>query len=139
MSCVFCRIVSGEIPAQIVARDERATAFLDVTPLADGHVLVIPHHHVARLEDLPAEEAEALFRSVARLCGPLREALGADGTTIGINNGEATGQTVPHVHVHIVPRRHGDGAGTVHSIFPSGSRREVAEVGDLIRATLQPR
>lgn len=139
MSCVFCRIVSGEIPAQVVARDEGATAFLDVSPLADGHVLVIPHSHVARLDDLEPSEASALFQTVVRLSGPVRDAVGADGSTIGINNGDATGQTVPHVHVHIVPRRHGDGAGSVHSIFPSGARRDVAEVGDLIRAALESR
>ena len=65
--------------------------------------------------------------------------MGADGTTIGINDGEATGQTVPHVHVHIVPRWTGDGAGSVHSIFPNGDRRDVAEVGEAIRAELERR
>lgn len=137
MPCVFCRIVSGEIPAQVVARDDGATAFLDVTPLADGHVLVVPHAHVARLDDLSADEADALFRTVVRLSGPVRNAVDAAGSTVGINNGEATGQTVPHVHVHIVPRRAGDGAGSIHSIFPSGNRRDVAEIGDLIRAELE--
>lgn len=137
MSCVFCRIVRGEIPAQIIARDESATAFLDVTPLADGHVLVVPHRHAARLDDLAEAEAEELFRTVVRLSGVVRDAVGADGSTVGINNGEATGQTVPHVHVHIVPRRHDDEAGSIHSIFPSGARRDVAEIGELIRAALE--
>lgn len=139
MSCVFCRIIRGEIPAEVVGRDEGATAFLDVSPLADGHVLVIPHRHVARLDDLEASEAEALFRSVVRISGPIRDALGADGSTIGINNGEATGQTVPHVHVHIVPRWKNDGGGSIHSIFSAGNRRDVSEVGDLLRAALDGR
>ena len=136
MSCIFCRIIRGEIPAQVVARDDGATAFLDVTPLADGHVLVIPDRHVARLDDLEPDEAASLFRTVTRLSGPVRDAVGAAGTTVGINNGEATGQTVPHVHVHIVPRWEGDGAGSVHSIFPSGARRDIAEIGDSIRGAL---
>lgn len=136
MSCIFCRIVSGEIAAEVVDRRPGAVAFLDVAPLADGHVLVVPEAHVARVEDLPAEQAEALFRAVTALAGPVRAAVGATGSTIGINNGEATGQTVPHVHVHIVPRRPGDGAGSVHGIFPPGSRRDTRAVGDEIRARI---
>lgn len=136
MSCIFCRIVSGEIRGEIVARDASTVAFLDVSPLADGHVLVVPVAHVARVEDLSEEQSAALFRTVCALAGPVRAAVGAAGSTIGINNGEATGQTVPHVHVHIVPRWAGDGAGSVHGIFPSGRRREVSEVAREIRAGL---
>jgi histidine triad (HIT) family protein len=136
MSCIFCRIVAGEIPAEIVARDERTLAFLDVSPLADGHVLVVPHAHVARIEELSAEDASALFSAVTRLVGKVRNAVGAEGTTIGINDGPATGQTVPHVHVHVVPRRSGDGGGSVHTVFRAGSRRPIAEIGAAIRASL---
>jgi histidine triad (HIT) family protein len=136
MSCIFCRIVAGEIPAEIIAKDERTLAFLDVSPLADGHVLVVPHAHVARIEDLDAQDATALFAAVTRLAGPAREAVHAEGTTIGINNGPATGQTVPHVHIHIVPRRGADGAGSIHTIFRSGARRPITEVGAAIRAAL---
>jgi len=136
MSCIFCRIVSGEIGAEVVARKPGVVAFLDVSPLADGHVLIVPEAHVARIEDLSASAASALFGIVAELAGPVREAVGAAGSTIGINNGEATGQTVPHVHVHIVPRWPGDGAGSVHSIFPPGPRRPPAQVGLAIRERL---
>jgi len=136
MSCIFCRIVGGEIPAEVVTREPEVTAFLDVQPLADGHVLVVPRAHVARVEDLEPAAADALFRAVVRLAGPVREALGAAGTTIGINNGDVTGQTIPHVHVHIVPRREGDGAGSVHSIFPRDVRRKLPEVGAAIRGAL---
>ena len=139
MSCIFCRIVAGDVKAELVAREPGATAFLDVSPLADGHVLVVPDDHVARLEDLDEGAAAALFRAVTRLAGPVRAAVGAAGTTIGVNDGEATGQTVPHVHVHIVPRREGDGASSVHGIFPAGPRRPVAEVGEAIRARLAAR
>jgi histidine triad (HIT) family protein len=136
MSCIFCRIVTGEIPAEVVAHDDAYLAFLDVTPLADGHVLVVPVAHVATIEDLAPGDADALFRAVRHLAGPVRAAVGAAGTTIGVNNGAATGQTIPHVHVHIVPRREGDGAGSVHTIFRAGPRRPVAEVGAAIRGQL---
>jgi histidine triad (HIT) family protein len=136
MSCIFCRIVAGEIPAEVVAREPEVTAFLDVQPLADGHVLVVPRSHVACIEDLTPAAADALFRAVVRLAGPVREALGAAGTTIGINNGEATGQTIPHVHVHIVPRWPDDGAGTVHTIFPRRTSRTLPDVGAAIRKAI---
>jgi histidine triad (HIT) family protein len=133
MSCIFCRIVAGEIPAEIVAKDAHAVAFLDITPLADGHTVVVPRRHVATIEEMPHDEVAALFTTVQRLAGPVRRAVGAAGSTIGVNNGAATGQTIPHVHVHIVPRRDDDGAGSVHTIFRPGARRPVAEVGKEIR------
>src|SRR6266478_9175867 len=129
MSCIFCRIVADEIPAEVVVRESEVVAFLDVQPLADGHVLIVPRAHVAAVEELEPAATAAVFQTVLRLAGPVREALGAAGTTIGINNGAATGQTIPHVHVHIVPRWPDDGAGSVHTIFGTGERRPVAEVG----------
>lgn len=136
MSCIFCRIAVGEIPAEIVAKDEHIVAFLDITPLADGHVVVIPRRHVAAIEEMTAGESQELFAAVQRLAGPVRTAVGAAGSTIGINNGAATGQTIPHVHVHIVPRWTDDGAGSVHTIFRAGARRAIAEVGKEIRKAL---
>jgi histidine triad (HIT) family protein len=136
MSCIFCRIVAGEIPAEIVARDERCVAFLDIAPLADGHTVVIPKAHVPAVEDLAPADADAVFRMVRALAGPVRRAVGAAGTTIGVNNGEATGQTIPHVHVHLVPRWRDDGAGSVHTIFRPGARAPVAEVGRKIREAI---
>jgi histidine triad (HIT) family protein len=136
MDCIFCRIVAGSIPAEIVAKDDHAVAFLDITPLADGHTVVVPRRHVATIEEMDRAEAAGLFESVRRLAGPVRRALGAAGSTVGINNGTASGQTIPHVHVHIVPRRSGDGAGSVHTIFNMGPRRPIAEVGKEIRKAL---
>jgi histidine triad (HIT) family protein len=135
-SCIFCRIVAGEVPAEIVAHEPEVTAFLDVQPLADGHVLVVPRAHAACIEDLAPAAADALFRTVVRLAGPVRTALGAAGTTIGVNNGDATGQTIPHVHVHIVPRWPGDGAGSIHTIFPRTTSRTLVDVGNAIRRAL---
>jgi len=136
MSCIFCRIVAGEIPAEVVAKDEGAVAFLDINPLADGHVVIVPRKHVALVEEMTADDAASLFRTVVRLVGPVRKALAADATTIGVNDGEASGQTIPHVHVHIVPRWKGDGAGTIHTIFPRKTKRTVAEAAAAIRKAL---
>jgi histidine triad (HIT) family protein len=138
MSCIFCRIVAREIPAEVVASEPDVLAFLDVSPLADGHVLIVPREHVACIEDLSPTGAERLFRIVVRLAGPVRQALGAAGTTIGVNNGEVTGQTIPHVHVHIVPRWADDGAGSIHTIFPRKTSRSLADVGAAIRAAVPP-
>jgi len=132
-SCVFCRIVREEIRAEVVHTSPRAIAFLDVRPLADGHVVVIPRTHVERVADLEAVDAEGLFLAVAALAGPVQRAVGGEGTTIAINDGEVTGQAIPHVHVHIVPRRRGDGAGSIHSLFPRGQRQPLASIAAAIR------
>jgi histidine triad (HIT) family protein len=136
MSCIFCRIVAGEIPAEIVAKDDGAVAFLDIAPLADGHTVIVPRRHVATIEAMSPDDARSLFATGTRLAGPVRQAVGAAGNTIGINDGPATGQTSPHVHVHIVPRRADDGAGSVHTIFRGGPRHDVAEVGKEIRKVI---
>ena len=133
MTCIFCRIVAGDIPAEVVARSPAGVAFLDLEPLADGHTLVVPVQHAATIEALEPAAADGLFRFVRSLADPVRRAVDALGTTIGINNGEATGQTVPHVHVHIVPRWPGDGAGTIHTIFPRRTSRTLSEVAAAIR------
>jgi histidine triad (HIT) family protein len=133
MACVFCRIVEGELAAEVLLRDERTLAVLDAQPLVEGHTLVIPRAHVARIEDLEPDDARTLFAAVTRLAAVVRVATGAAGTTIGINNGPATGQTIPHVHVHLVPRRPDDGGGSIHSIVRVPTRRSTAEIAAEIR------
>jgi histidine triad (HIT) family protein len=134
--CIFCRVVAGEIPAEVVHASEGAVAFLDVQPLADGHVLVVPRRHVSRVQDLDAEDAAAVFRAVAALSGPVARATRAEGLTIGVNDGPITGQTVPHVHVHVVPRHRDDGATSIHGMFAAGARRPLAELGAAIRRAM---
>lgn len=107
MSCVFCDIVSGRVPAEIVWRSEDALAFLDNRPLFPGHVLLIPTSHIANLADLPAGQAGPLFQAAQTLDSAVQRALDAEGTFIAINNNVS--QSVPHLHIHIVPRRKGDG------------------------------
>ena len=102
--CIFCRIVEGTAPGFVVYEDALTFAFLDINPISDGHTLIIPRVHVERVEDLPAEQAEGLFRTLLRLVRPIQRAMGVPSTRIGINNGKEAGQLVPHVHIHVVPR-----------------------------------
>lgn len=107
MKCAFCDIVAGKVPAEIVSRDEHSLAFLDHRPLFPGHVLLIPLKHVDTLADLPASEVAPLFQTAQSLERAVENALEAEGTFIAINN--HVSQSVPHLHVHIVPRSKGDG------------------------------
>lgn len=105
--CVFDAIVSGDHPAEIVLADEVAVAFLDARPVFKGHVLVVTREHYETLADLPASLVGPLFTRVQRLSAALPAALGAQGTFVAMNN--VVSQSVPHVHVHVVPRTRGDG------------------------------
>lgn len=105
--CAFCAIVRGEADAHFVHSDDRIIAFLDHAPLLKGHVLVATRAHVETLDDLPAELVEPLFAVVQRVSRAFPRVLGSDGSYTGINT--RVSQSVPHVHVHVVPRTQGDG------------------------------
>lgn len=107
MSCVFCGIIEGTTPASIVFQDDDVVAFLDVRPLFKGHVLVVPRAHVVTLPELPPSLLSPLFGAVQRVARALPVALGAQGTFVATNS--VVSQSVPHVHVHVVPRTKGDG------------------------------
>jgi histidine triad (HIT) family protein len=104
---MFCAIAAGTVPANIVLQNERTVAFLDARPVFKGHVLVVPRAHIATLGDLPPGELEPLFASVQRIALAVERGLGADGTFVATNN--RVSQSVPHLHVHVVPRKKGDG------------------------------
>jgi histidine triad (HIT) family protein len=105
--CTFCRIVAGEEPAHVVLDDESALAFLDVRPLFPGHTLLIPRQHVETLADLPADQVGPLFQRAQRLSRAMETVLGAAGSFVAVNN--KVSQSVPHLHVHVVPRNRRDG------------------------------
>ena len=132
---IFEKIRDREIPAHIVHETETTLAFLDAHPLARGHTLVIPKEPHEHLQDLPADLSADLFETVHELTPTIEDAVDADATTIGINNGEAAGQEVPHVHVHIIPRFEGDDSGPIHAIAidsPELSDAELDEIADAI-------
>jgi histidine triad (HIT) family protein len=105
-SCIFCAIVRGDVPAEIVLDDPAGVAFLDRRPLLPGHVLLVPRYHVATLPDLPVTEVGPLFSLARSLTRAVPQATGGDGAFVAINN--VVSQSVPHLHIHVVPRRNDD-------------------------------
>jgi histidine triad (HIT) family protein len=130
MACVFCDIVAGTTPAHRVF-----VGFLDARPVFPGHVLVIPRRHLATLEDLPRELVAPLFGVVQRVARGVEAALAADGTFVALNN--KVSQSVPHLHVHVVPRRKKDGLrGFFWPRNKYASDDDAARVGELIRGAI---
>ena len=105
--CAFCAIISGDVPAQVVLDEPDVMAFLDARPLFKGHVLVLPREHHETLADLPAALVGPLFSRVRLVSAVMPAALGAQGSFVALNN--TVSQSVPHLHVHVVPRTRGDG------------------------------
>ena len=107
MDCVFCSIVSGQVPAEIVLDEPDFVAFLDVRPLFKGHTLLVPRAHLVTLLDLPAGLRDGFVEASQRLAAAVVDGLGAQGSFVAMNN--VVSQSVPHLHVHVVPRTKGDG------------------------------
>jgi histidine triad (HIT) family protein len=107
MACVFCNIIAKNLHAHVVLEDDLTLAFLDTRPLFPGHVLLVPKVHKETLADLELSMLAPLFANAQRLTRALEQGLGADGTFVAINN--KISQSVPHLHVHVVPRRKKDG------------------------------
>ncbi len=105
--CLFCQIAAGELDAEIVFEDEVSIAFLDIRPLFHGHSLLVPREHFEALPDLPAEMVGPYFANVQKLSRAIPDAMGAQGSFVAINN--IVSQSVPHLHVHVVPRVRKDG------------------------------
>ena len=139
-NCVFCAIVEGMIQSHIVYEDEKTLAFLDIHPSAPGHTLVIPKAHVAKVEDLSEEDARFLFAALYKIVGRIQEAVGAPAATIGINNGRESGQEVPHVHIHVIPRNRGDRGGIIQGVSRSPQRlndEEMSRIANEIRERIK--
>lgn len=115
--CIFCKIVQGKVPARVIAQNERAMAFLDAFPLAAGHALVVPKVHHVKLQDMGKEDSAAVFALAHEIVQKVESAAGTNASLVAVHNGRRAGQEVPHIHVHIIPRKVGDGAGPVHSMF----------------------
>lgn len=106
-SCIFCKIANGDLPSEKVYEDEHVFAFMDITPVTKGHLLVIPKNHYENVYDLPADEASHLFSVVPKLAQALKETFqqeGMKGLNLLQNNGAEAGQSVFHFHMHLIPR-----------------------------------
>ncbi len=128
---IFERIIDGDIPGHIVHETETTAAFLDANPLTPGHTLVVPKEPYGRLRETPPELSAAVFGTVRTISPAIEDAVDADATTVGINDGTAAGQEVPHLHVHVVPRFEGDGGGPIHAAFGSDADLDDDEIGEI--------
>jgi histidine triad (HIT) family protein len=108
-SCLFCRIIAKELPGYVVYETETVIAFLDIFPVHPGHVLVVPKTHAELLTDLSESECGEVFTVLPKIGRALQQATGCEGFTLLQNNGTASGQVVPHVHIHLIPRWSTDG------------------------------
>jgi len=137
-ACVFCAVVGGAEHLSVY-RDEQVIAFLDHAPVSPGHTLIVPARHYDTLEDMPEREVAPLFALARRLSIAFRTALGADGSFIAVNT--RISQSVPHVHVHVVPRRKGDGLfspGRGMWIRRRYSGTEADQIAEKLRRALAP-
>lgn len=135
MNCTFCAIAAGDLPSHRVLEDEHAVAFLDNRPLFPGHVLLVPRRHVGTLTDLPEPDVGPFFVRARRLAAAMEEGLGAAGSFVAVNN--RVSQSVPHLHVHVVPRNRKDGLRGF--FWPRTKYRDdehAAETAERLRAAL---
>ncbi len=138
MDCLFCKIISGEIPSYKIYEDDIAYAFLDIYPTSEGHTIVLPKKHFRRFTEMSEEDVSSLFVSVSRVARAVEKALEVPGSNIGLNNGEVAGQSVPHVHVHIIPRRENDKGGSMHTIVNQHpDTGNLGELADRIKKEFQ--
>jgi histidine triad (HIT) family protein len=135
LDCVFCQIVARAVPAEWVLEDEDMLAFLDQRPVFKGHVLLVTRQHVNSLTELPAELMQPTMVAAQRLAAAMKSGLGAQGSFVAINN--TVSQSVPHLHVHVVPRTKGDGLRGF--FWPRGkyaSPEEMSEYAGRLREAL---
>ncbi|HBW19577.1 MAG: HIT family protein [Streptosporangiaceae bacterium] len=133
--CLFCAIAAGTVPAQVVLADAEAVAFLDARPVFKGHVLVAPRAHYPTLADVPAGRLGPFCRRVQQVSAAMPAALGSQGTFVAANN--VVSQSVPHLHVHVVPRTKGDGLrGFFWPRVQYSSDEEAAQYAGRLRAAL---
>lgn len=130
--CIFCKIAAGEIPSATVYEDDDFRAILDLGPAAKGHTLVIPKSHSDNLLSVEPDTAAKALKVISKTANAIKEALGCDGINVVQNNGEAAGQTVMHLHFHIIPRYKNDSVNIGwHPMKPSNE--ELAATADLIK------
>ena len=134
-NCVFCKIVAGNIPCFKLHEDEATLAFMDINPVHDGHCLVIAKAHYATVFELPADVFAAVSRVVGRLAKAVNTAVRPDGINLLQSNGPGAAQSVPHFHIHILPRRTNDGLLMNWALKP-GDMKRIGEWAERIRQAL---
>ena len=129
MDCIFCKIAKKEIPSKIITETKNSIAFLDAFPLSRGHTLVIPKCHYEKVQDMTDMDNTDLFNTVHKVISKVDKLTVA--TLLAIHNGKDSGQEIPHVHVHLIPRQPSDHAGPVHSMFKDRPKLSDEELDEL--------
>jgi histidine triad (HIT) family protein len=136
-SCIFCKIIRGEIPCTKVYEDDKVLAFLDISPLTLGHILVVPKKHVETIMDADEQTLHEVMKAVKKLSKSVMKAVKADGINISINNYKAAGQLVPHLHVHIMSRHSKDNLVLYKSTDrPKQNHNELEKVAEQIKKNI---
>ena len=135
-NCIFCKILAGEIPSTAVYEDDDFKAILDVNPAARGHVIILPKNHAANIYELPDEDASKIMIVAKKIATAIEKAYHCDGVNILQNNGEAAGQTVFHLHVHVIPRFEGDTDHINIGWKPGETPADLQEIAEAIKANL---
>ena len=129
MDCIFCKIANKEIPSRIITETENSIAFLDAFPVSRGHTLVIPKNHYEKVQDMTDIDNNDLFDTVHKVISKVDKLTGS--TLLAIHDGKDSGQEIPHVHVHLIPRELDDQAGPVHSMFKDRPKLSDEELEQL--------
>ncbi len=132
--CIFCKIIAGAIPSKTVYEDEDYKAILDVSPASQGHVIILPKNHAANIFELSDEDARGIMLVAKKIAAAQMKVFGCDGVNVLQNNGEAAGQTVFHLHVHVIPRYKGD---TVDIKWKQNPDMELDSIYDKLKNQLQ--
>jgi len=133
--CIFCKIIVGDVPSERVYQDDDIVAFLDISPVTKGHVLVVPRQHYKDVYDIPEELLGKMVAVLKKIASSVVEAAGADGFNIGMNNGEASGQVIFHAHMHLIPRSNYDGLKNWEGTgYDEG---EMEKIGNKIRTAIK--
>jgi len=134
--CVFCKIIDGQLPSMKIDEDDSTLTFMDIHPLSSGHCLVVPKQHAATIFEADVRDLEAIMATAKRVALAIREALMPDGLNVLQANGAAAFQSVPHFHLHLIPRWANDGKGFDWKVVP-GNREVIMKMGERIRSALQ--
>ena len=137
--CFFCKIINKEVPAEIIYEDESVIAILDIHPRSPGHTMILPKIHAENILDLPEERIEPVFKAVRKVTELLNKSLKPDGFTIGINHGKVSGQTIEHLHIHIMPRWFNDAGGSVHDVVDNPPKQNLIDIKNEILQTINPK
>ena len=131
--CLFCKIAQGQIPSQKIYEDSHTFAFLDVNPRSPGHTIVISKYHAPTILELPDKNIAPLFLAIKKVTAMIQKALKPDGFTMGINHGSVSGQTVDHLHFHIIPRWYADKGKSLHSVVDNPPKESLERIAKRIR------